>query len=50
MVELWVCLILSVLANLIQSASIKKLLDKDKQKIRIEVDETEMVNLLHKII
>jgi site-specific DNA-adenine methylase len=39
-----------MLANLIQSFSIKRLLDKDKEKIRIEVDETETVNLLNNII
>ena len=50
MVKLWVCLIISVLVNLIQSASIKELSDKDKQKIRIEVDKSETVNLLHKIL
>jgi signal transduction histidine kinase len=39
-----------MLTNLIQLAFIKKLLDKDKQKIGTEVDESETVNLLHKII
>jgi hypothetical protein len=39
-----------MLANLIQSFCIKRLLDKDKEKIRIEVDETETVNLLNNII
>ena len=50
MVTLCICLILSMLANLIQSFCIKRLLDKDKEKIRIEVDETETVNLLNNII
>ena len=50
MVKLWVCLIISVLVNLIQAASIKELSDEDKQKRRIEVDKSETVNLLHKIL